>query len=101
MEQDEIVTPVPGPGAFVVGGIHRLVFAVADGANAVRADASLGQRFAGGQRAAFAERAIVFLRAAFVAIAFDEQLVTGIGAQSRGHSGNAVLLTAPDDRAVE
>ena len=74
MQQDEIVAAVFRPRGFVVAGIGRLVLAVADGADAVGADAELGQRLAGGQRAAFAERAVVFLRAALVAVALDEQL---------------------------
>ena len=46
-----------------------------------RVNAQFGQRLAHRQRAAFAERAVVFLRAALVAIALDEQLGARIGAQ--------------------
>jgi hypothetical protein len=74
MQQHKVVAAVFRPRGFVVAGVHRLVLAVADGADARRVNAILGQRLARGQRAAFAERAVVFLRAAFVAIALDEQL---------------------------
>jgi sarcosine oxidase gamma subunit len=38
-----------------------------------------------GQGAALAEREVVFLRAALVTIAFNQQLVAGTGGQSGGH----------------
>ena len=83
MQQNEIVAAVFRPGGFVVAGVNRLVLAVADGADAHRVNAQLGQRLARGQRAAFAERAVVFLRAALVAIALDEQLRVRVGSSTR------------------
>src|SRR5271165_3995381 len=74
VQQYEVIPAVLGPGGLVVGGVHRLVLAIADGADARRIDAVLGQRLAGGQRAAFAKRPVVFLRAALIAVALDEQL---------------------------
>src|ERR1035437_479348 len=88
MEQDEIATAVFRPGGFVVAGVGGFVLAVADGADARRVNARLGQRFAEGERAAFAERAIVFFRAAFVAVAFDEQLVAGVRRERRSDGRN-------------
>src|ERR1035437_7772438 len=88
MEQDEIATAVFRPSGFVVAGVGGLVFAVADGADARRVNSRLGQRFAEVERAAFAKRAIVFFRAAFVAVAFDEQLVAGTRRERRGNGGN-------------
>jgi hypothetical protein len=88
------------PGRFVVAGVNRLVLAVADGADAHRVNAQLGQRLAGGQRAAFAERAVVFLRAALVAIALDEQLRARVGTQRAGNGLQIRLLAVTNDRAV-
>ena len=82
MEQNEVIPAVLGPSRIVMAGINGFVLAVADGANAVRADARLGQGFTGGQRATFAECSVVFICAALVAVAFDEQFVGGVGGQS-------------------
>jgi hypothetical protein len=86
------------PGGFSptlrrAGRVNGLVLAVADGADAHRVNAQFGQRLAQRQRAAFAERAVVFLRAAFVAIAFDEQLRARVRAQ-RGGNGLKIRLLA-------
>src|ERR1017187_4688921 len=88
MEQDEIAATVFRPGGFVVAGVGGLVFAVADGADARRVNARLRERLAEGERAAFAERAIVFFRAAFVAVAFDQQVVAGVRRERRSDGGN-------------
>src|SRR5674476_1411708 len=100
MEQDEIAATVFRPSGFVVAGVGGLVLAVADGADARRVNARLGQGFAERERAAFAERAVVFFRAAFVAIAFDEQLVAGTRCERRGDGGNIRLLAFFPRRAI-
>ena len=74
MQQHEIVAAVFRPRGLVVAGVSRLVLAERLGKDAHRVHAQFGQRLARRQRAAFAERAVVFLRAALVAIALDEQL---------------------------
>jgi hypothetical protein len=56
-----------------VTGIDRAGGAVGDGLEAVRIDAQVGQVFAGGQGAPFTQGKIVFLGAALVAVAFNDQ----------------------------
>ena len=80
---------------------RRLVLAITAGEDAHRVNVQLGQRLAGGQRAAFAERAVVFLRAALVAIALDQQLGAGVRLQRLGHHHQLGALGAWNDRAVK
>src|SRR5208283_3976749 len=81
MEQDKFAAAVFRPGGLVMARVNRFVFAVADGPDARGVHADLGQRLAQRQRAAFAERAVVFLRATLVTMTFDEQLGACIPAQ--------------------
>src|SRR5690242_19734871 len=85
MEQYEISPAILRPGSFVVLERirQRLVLAIADGADAHRVNAGLGQRLAQRLGATFAERAIILFRAALVAISFDEQFGARIGFQGR------------------
>ena len=84
-----------------MASVHRLVLAVADGPNSRGIDPDLGQRLAQGQRAAFAERAVVFPGAALVAVAFNEQFGIGIGLQRPGDTGNVRLFSVQNHRAVK
>jgi len=61
------------PGSFVVTGDGRLVFAEAAGEDMRGVHTRLDEQFAERQRAAFAERAVVFLRAAFIAMALRSE----------------------------
>src|SRR3954469_15593650 len=70
-QQDEFSAPVLCPGRFVVARIDRFIFAIAARIDALRIDAEPKQLFAQGQRAAFAERAVVFLGPALIAMAGD------------------------------
>src|ERR1035437_8553448 len=88
MEQDKITATVFRPSGFAVAGVGGFVLAVTDGADARRGHARPGQGFAERERAAFAERAVVFFRAAFVAVAFDQQLVAGVRRERRSDGGN-------------
>ena len=65
-------------------GIEREFLAVAHGAHARRRDAERDQIVAGGERAALAERQVVFGRAAFVAVAFDRDLPRRVFLQHAG-----------------
>ncbi len=84
MQQHKVVPPVLGPGGLVMAGINRFVLAVAEGANPRRIKPHFGQGLTRGQRAAFAERTVVFLGAALVAITLNGQLGAGIRVQGRG-----------------
>src|SRR6185503_20283629 len=70
-EHHEIIAAILFPRALIVSIGEWLVFTVAESVHAARLDAEADEFLAAGQRAAFAERAIVFLGAALVAIAFD------------------------------
>ena len=100
MQQDKIITTVFGPGGFIMAGISRLVFAVADGANPVGINPQFCQRFAGGQRTAFAEGTIIFFSTAFIAIAFDQQFGIGISVKRGGDGLDARLFAVTNDGAV-
>jgi len=75
-----------------MASVHRPVLAIADGPNSRGIDPDLGQCLAQGQRAAFAEGAVVLPGAALVAVAFDEQFGIGVGLQRPGDTGNLRLL---------
>src|SRR5437868_7588727 len=76
-EEDEFAAAVFLPRALVVTGIGRFVFAVADDIHDVGPETVGGEPLTDRQRAAIAEGAIVFLRATFIAMAFDEQRIAG------------------------
>src|SRR5215469_3021115 len=101
MQQDEISPPILGPGGFIMAGRCRLVFAVADRMNAVRTYAHARQRFARGFRTFFAERAIVFFRAPFVAISFNKHVRRRISIQSRSDLLKICFVAIANYRAVK
>src|SRR2546423_1666788 len=71
-----------------VVGVYGLVVVEADGVNAACIDAGFNEFFANGLRAAFAKRAIVFVRAAFVAMSFDFYCVGGVGFEIIGNGSH-------------
>jgi len=100
-EQHEFAAAILGPGFLVVAGVHGPVLAVADGADAFGGNAAFDERLAQRQRAPFAQSTIVFLRAALVAVALDEQFDGRIGFQRGSDSFDVRQLALFDHRAVE
>jgi len=90
----EIIAAILFPRAFVVAIGKWLVFAVAQSIHATRFNPKADEFLAAGQRAAFAERAIVFLRAAFVAIAFDANRDFGVALHVFSHGGELRFITS-------
>src|SRR5208282_3838839 len=68
---DKVVAPVLRPAGFVVLVAQRQLFAIADRRHAAGVDAQRLEVILGGLRALGAERNIVFLGAALVAVPFD------------------------------
>src|SRR5581483_331666 len=75
---DEVPAPVLLPTLFVGLGAERLLFAVADGLDAVGADAGLHQGLLDGVGAVIAQCQVVLGRAAFVAVPLDGELDVGV-----------------------
>src|SRR5690242_20021521 len=73
-----MIAAILRPRFLGVARIERPLFAVADRANARSVDAERGEVILRRLRAAVAESEVVLLGAAFVAMAFDEQVVLRI-----------------------
>src|ERR1700756_3233953 len=95
-----MVAAVLGPGRLVMAGIERALLAVADGADAAGVDAEGDQILLGLVGAAGAEREVVLLGAALVAMAFDEQVVLRIFLQPGGRGGQRRLRVGGQRRIV-
>src|SRR5208282_3330884 len=70
----KVIAPVLRPAAFVVLGAKRKLLAVADCRDSAAADSERHQVILGGLRALGAERHIVFLRSALIAMTLDLHL---------------------------
>ena len=99
VEQDKDAPTVLRPGGFIMGGIHRLVLAEADRGQTARVNPKPLQLRQRSLRPSFAEGAVVFRCAAFVAIAFDDQLLA-VAFQRFRHCRNLRHLAGFDLRAV-
>src|SRR5271156_1770973 len=83
----ELAAAVQLPAALIVFGAEWLFFAVADGADAVGSHSGGGKRFFDCVSPVFAQRQVIFGRAAFVAIAADDHLNVGVGDEPSGVLG--------------
>src|SRR6185369_10151899 len=88
------------PRDFIMRNRHGFVLAEADGVEAGRVDAEPDQFLAQSQGAPFAEGAIVFLGAAFVAVAADLDGDRGVALQLPGHGLDIGQLAGFKNRTV-
>src|SRR5258708_18847871 len=95
-----MVAAVLGPRRFVVTGIERTLFAVADGSDAAGVDAEGNEVLLGLVGAAVAEGQVVLLGAPLVAVAFDEQVVLRILLQPGCRRRERVLCIRGQRRVV-
>src|SRR5436190_2164118 len=70
-QQDEVPATVFPISGFIVAGVHRAIFAVADRVGASWINAQADQFFTQRQRPALTEGPVILLRSALVAIAFN------------------------------
>src|ERR1700721_2697308 len=101
MAEDKITATVFRESGFVMAGIHRLILAVTDGADTLRINASFAQSLTQRQGTAFTEGAVVFFRAAFIAVAFNQQFHVGVSRQSRRHGSDVGLFAVLHDGTVK
>jgi hypothetical protein len=81
---------LPAGFGFVVA--ERLLFAVADDADAAGIDARGDEDFLCRIGPVFPERKVVFVRAAFIAVSADDDLHTGMALEERGVFGENILV---------
>src|SRR6185369_10223034 len=74
LDDNEFVPSVLGPGFLAVARVDRLFLTVADGGEALGRDAEVDQVIAGRLGPALAQRHVVLVGAALVAIPFDPEL---------------------------
>src|SRR6267142_3857109 len=71
--QQKLATAIPAPGRIIMTRSCRAIFAVGYRINHHRVDTQPRKFLAQRKRAPFTQRAIIFFRAAFVAVTFDLQ----------------------------
>src|SRR6202044_2774849 len=78
----QVRAPVSLPAAFAVVGAHRTILTEADNGKMPVGNTHRSQGSFRGFRPAIAQRNVVFLRAALVAMTFNQQLLIGIVGQN-------------------
>ena len=88
-------------GVLGKAGVGRAILAQAHGADTVGANAKFYQAIPDAQCASFAERAIVFLGAPFIAVALDQHLVLWALSKGAGHRADFAVVVRMNLGAVE
>ena len=91
---DEVVSSVFGPGRFVMPGLQRPLFAVADRLDPFLLDTQVDKVFGRFIGALLAERHVVFHGAPLVTVSFDDELVLRLSSRNLVFAG----MTDNEDR---
>jgi hypothetical protein len=78
LSQFELITPILGPGFFIMAWIKGTLFTVADGRQSGSRNAQIYQISPSAFSPSFTQREVVFIRATFVAVALNGYHDTGI-----------------------
>src|SRR3569833_983632 len=99
-EHHEIIAAILFPRAFIVSISKWLVFTVTESIHAIRSESGADEFLAASQGAAFTERTVIFLRAAFVAIAFHAHRGVRMALQVFSHGSDFGFIRTRNRRAV-